>query len=223
MENILSSVNLLTLFLAALGATVSAIFVVYSGYLFISAQGDPPRMAQAQKALIGVPVGLAIIGGAFIIPATVSRYVIEPAGGVRVDPRAGVDCDGLLKDQLVVQRNVNSVPRMQFLISQIQGKRDECAPEFWSPVVRDGDEGWPPGCIDAGEVGGIPVPKGSLRPGGNVVTESRRDSDNNIMVYWTHPNDPELAGGLRGLPSDGSVCWLYVASFSAWTEGYFTP
>ena len=80
MENILSSVNLLTLFLAALGATVSAIFVVYSGYLFISAQGDPPRMAQAQKALIGVPVGLAIIGGAFIIPATVSRYVIEPRG-----------------------------------------------------------------------------------------------------------------------------------------------
>ena len=120
-----------------MGAALSVIYVVYSGYLFMSSQGDPQRMAQARTSLIGVAVGLVIIGGAFIIPTTISRYVIEPAGGVRVEPRAGADCDGLLKDQLVVQRTVGAPDKMQFLISKIQGRRDECSLDLWSPVVRD--------------------------------------------------------------------------------------
>ena len=136
MENILTVVNGVGWFMAALGAAVAVFFVAYSGYLFISAQGDPQRMAQARSSLVGVVVGLVVIGGAFIIPGTISRFVIEPAGGISVEPRAGLGCDGLLKEQLVFQRNATSHDRMQFVVSRIQSRRSECGPESWSPVVR---------------------------------------------------------------------------------------
>ena len=136
MENILTVVNGVGWFMGALGAAVAVFFVAYSGYLFISAGGDPQRMAQARGSLIGVVVGLVVIGGAFIIPGTISRFVIEPAGGVPVEPRAGFDCDSLLKQQLVFQRNASNYQRMQFVISRIQSQRSECDSESWSPVVR---------------------------------------------------------------------------------------
>ena len=66
-------------------------------------------------------------------------------------------------------------------------------------------------------LGEIPVPKG-LKVSGSVVNKSSRDSDNNIIVYWVHPDD--TAAPKTGLPSDGSVCWLHVAAFGAWTENY---
>ena len=222
MENILSIVYGIAWILGAMGAALSVIYVVYSGYLFMSSQGDPQRMAQARTSIIGVAIGLVLIGGAFIIPTTISRYVIEPAGGVRVEPRAGADCDAVLKDQLVVQRTVGTPEKMQFLISKIQGRRDECSLDLWSPVVKHGD-GWPRDCPDtANEIGGVRVPDG-LRPGASVVKKSSRDADNNIIVYWAHPDDSsEVATGV-GLPSDGAVCWLHVAAFGAWTEEYCKP
>ena len=178
-------------------------------------------MAQARTSIIGVAIGLVLIGGAFIIPTTISRYVIEPAGGVRVEPRAGADCDGVLKDQLVVQRTVSTPERMQFLISQIQGRRDECSLDFWNPVVRVRD-GYPMGCgfpdRDHQTVGEIPVPAG-LKLSASVISTSSRDADNNIIVYWVHPNDS--VAPKTGLPSNGAVCWLHVAAFGAWTENYF--
>ena len=225
MENILSVANGIALFAGALGAAISVIYVVYSGYLFMSAEGDPQKMARARTSLIGVVIGVVLIGGAFIIPGTISRYVIEPAGGVRIDPRARVDCDGALKDQLVFQRNVSSPDKMQFLIAQIQGRRSECVADMWNPVVKK-NEGQSHGClvgkvevnvdgvmVSVDGVGGVPVPK-DLR--GNV--KSSRDSDNNIIVYWAHPDS--TSESFTGLPSDGAVCWLHVAAFSAWTEDY---
>ena len=143
----------------------------------------------------------------------------------RVEPRAGADCDGLLKDQLVVQRTASNAERMQFLISQIQGRRDECSMELWDPVVRD-RPGRPLGCnfpvipgVPDPEVGGVRVPDGLKTSGGtSVFSKSSRDVDNNIIVYWVHPDDS--VAPKRGLPSDGSVCWLHVAAFGAWTEEY---
>ena len=136
MDNILTVFNGIGWFMGAVGAAVAVFFIAYSGYLFISAQGDPQRMAQARGSLIGVVVGLVVIGGAFIIPGTISRFIIEPAGGVPVEPRAGFDCDSLLKAQLIFQRNASTHERMQFVISQIQSQRPECDSESWSPVVR---------------------------------------------------------------------------------------
>ena len=173
-------------------------------------------MAQARASLIGVAVGLTIIGGGFLIPTTISRFIIEPAGGVKIDARQAADCDGLLKGQLVFQRTASTPDRMQFLVSRIQGQRSECGPEFWNPVVKSA--GHPNGCPESGhKVGGVDVPNG-LKDGASVRTVSSRDSGNNIIVFWVHPTDTSEVD--RGIPSDGSVCWLYVSDFSAWSEAY---
>ena len=161
MDNILTVFNGIGWFMGAVGAAVAVFFIAYSGYLFISAQGDPQRMAQARGSLIGVVVGLVVIGGAFIIPGTISRFIIEPAGGVPIEPRAGFDCDSLLKAQLLFQRNATNPERMQFVISQIQSQRPECDSESWGPVVRD-REGHPRNCLDHSKVGDVPVPEGLM-------------------------------------------------------------
>ena len=217
MDNLLMVADGVALMAAALGGAVAAIFVVHSGYLYITSSGDPQRMAQARGSLIGVAVGLTIIGGGFLFPTTISRFIIEPAGGVKIDARQAVDCDGLLKGQLVFQRTASDPERMQFLVSRIQGQRSECGPEFWNPVVKVG-AGHPRDCPEPDhKVGGVLVPDG-LKEGANVTTVSSRDPGNNIIVFCVHPTDTSEVD--RGLPSDGSVCWLYVSDFSAWSEAY---
>ena len=219
MDNILTVFNGIGWFMGAVGAAVAVFFIAYSGYLFISAQGDPQRMAQARGSLIGVVVGLVVIGGAFIIPGTISRFIIEPAGGVPVEPRAGFDCGSLLKAQLVFQRNATNHQRMQFVISQIQSQRPECDSESWSPVVRV-DQGYPFGCPAHSKVGDVPVPEGLTTSGGVVKNTSSRDADNNIIVYWTGP--AVAYGEATSLPSDSAICWLYVSDLSLWTQSYHT-
>ena len=206
--------------MGALGAAVAVFFVAYSGYLFISAQGDRQRMAQARGSLIGVVVGLVVIGGAFIIPGTISRFVIEPAGGVSVEPRAGLDCDGLLKEQLVFQRNASNPERMQFVISRIQSRRSECSSESWSPVVRT-RPGRPHDCLEGDKIkgGDVVVHAGLGGAGlGKINRVSSRSAENDIIVYWTAPNDSYAEA--TGLPANGAICWLYVSDFGAWTESY---
>lgn len=221
MESFIVIINGVAWIVAGIGIALSAVFIVWSGYLFISSQGDPQGIARARMSLIGVVIGIVIIGGAFIIPGTISRFVIEPAGGIKIDPRAAVDCDGIFRTQLVFQRSANQPPEMQYVINRVQAQNDECDREMWSPFVRTG-AGEPPGCRDGWEVGGVLVPETSLRVSGglvnNPVTHSFRDSDNNIIVYFVHLDDTSEPN--RGLPSNGAICWMYVSAFSAWSEGY---
>ena len=42
----------------------------------------------------------------------------------------------------------------------------------------------------------------------DVVHTSRRDADNNVVVYFDPP------------PSDGSKCWWYVNRLRAWDQVY---
>ena len=46
-----------------------------------------------------------------------------------------------------------------------------------------------------------------------VRATSGRDSNNNIIVYWS-------AAPGRG-PADGSICWLYVSRFKFWDKNYY--
>ena len=39
------------------------------------------------------------------------------------------------------------------------------------------------------------------------MRQSGRDSENNIIVYWKHSNQP----------SDGANCWLYIERLSTWS------
>ena len=64
-------------------------------------------------------------------------------------------------------------------------------------------------------VGSQKVPRGlrNLNSGDNLVRNvTGRDSDNNILVYWSSTD------ALR--PSDGAKCWLYVSRLRSWFENY---
>ena len=55
-----------------LGAAIVVMFVIYSGFLFVKAQGDPGELEQAKKTFMWT-----IIGGVVLLGASALAAVIE--------------------------------------------------------------------------------------------------------------------------------------------------
>ena len=210
MNEVLGIIDGVARFAALLGGALAAVFFCWSGFLWMTAMGDPQKMAQARGSLIGAAIGLIIVGVSFAAPRAISEMVIEPAGGIAIGTIRGTNCDGVLRQQMVVQRSADRAEEFNFLVKHIQAQRDECRVGIWSPVVHSGTST----CAVSGEIGGMQVPRGLMTSGGggSVRNKSGRDARNNILVYWSIPAD--------GTPSDGSSCWLYRSDFNAWSEGY---
>ena len=204
---------------AVVGLIIAAPLFAWSGYLYMSSMGDPNRSASARNSIIGVCVGVIVIGCAFIAPRVISEFVVAPAGGVVFEDRTGINCDGMLRDQLVINREASNADRVNIVIQRIQGRFEDCDDVLWSPVAVD-SAGSGICFDDAGlrnSIAGVELPRGLLRRGGfgsNLL--SGRDARNNVIVHWRVP----AAGVASGLPSDGAVCWLYVNSIETWVEGY---
>ena len=229
MEELSSVMSNVARLVAMVGGGLSAIAVCYAGILWMTSSGDPQKTGQARLALMGAIGGLVVVGIAFIVPRIVSQAVIEPVGGVSLSQDSGLNCDGILRSQLVFQRGASTVANMNAVKSQIQAQRQECPPDVWSPTVIDmpaaasAEMCWnqaAPAATgvagtagSAGTVGASQVPRG-LRHGnvdtGLVRAKSGRDSDNNIIVYWSDTNRP----------SDGAKCWLFVSRLRTWSENY---
>ena len=141
-----------------------------------------------------------------------------PSGGVVYDRDSGVNCDGLLRSQLVANRQASDAGRINFVIRRIQGRFGECDETFWTPVARDA-QGNIGSCFDPGgqeTIAGVLVPEG-LRRGGTVMNRSGRDARGNVIVHWT----VSPLHSQSGLPADGSICWMYVSALGSWVEGYY--
>ena len=211
--------------LALVGGSLSALFVIWAGFQWMTASGDPQKMAQARMSLIGTVVGICIMGIGFLIPGVVSEFVIEPAGGIAIDSEIGTNCDGILRSRLTVYRVASTPTGMNSLIRQVQGQVDECDPSVWDPLVRAVAVPLPHTknkCandpVNVQNVGGLDIPTSfKEKAGSNDILEaiSNRDSRNNILVYWTLSD----GSGNPRLPSDGSFCWLYNQLFDSWSEG----
>ena len=155
---------------------------------------------------------------------------IKPVGDAAMEQNVGLNCDGVLKNQLVFQRAASTAARMNIVISQIQNNHSECDAEVWDPMVVDLSTTDPVGnCygtagtvveIDAsqpGRVGEQAMPPGLLvQSGGSEHTRSKsgRDSENNIIVYFN------LDVAKR--PSDEASCWFYYARLKQWHENFYT-
>ena len=210
---------------AVLGLNIAAPLFAWSGYLYMSSMGDPNRSASARNSIIGVCVGVIVIGCAFIAPRVISEFVVEPAGGVVFEDRTGINCDGMLRDQLVINREASDARRVNVVVRRIQSRFEDCGEVLWTPVavdsVRDMVSALYGVCFDTSgwdSVSGVEVPRGLIRidtRGGDRLV-SGRDARNNIIVHWRVPS----SGVAGGLPSDGAVCWLYVSSIETWVEGY---
>ena len=127
---------------------------------------------------------------------------------------AAYNCDDVLRNQLVFQRNAHSAAALNAVIANIQKQRiDQCSLDVWNPTVIDTTT-TPQygGCPAQRVIGTQDVPSG-LHEGPSdlsVQPKSGRDRDNNIIVHWHHEKRP----------ADNSRCWLYVARVNIWSAEY---
>ena len=203
---------------AIVGLLLSVPLFVFGGYLFMTSMGDPNRAAAARNAILSVGIGIVVIGCAFIIPTVIGEFVVAPSGGVVHERDHGMNCDGILREQLAVNEQASDADRINFVIQRIQSRFEEnCGDLFWTPLVRS-EQGDVAGCFDDDDddsIAGVKVPRG-LRRGGSVMNQSGRDARGNVIVHWTSsPGE-----GRIGLPSDSSTCWMYVSATRSWVEGY---
>ena len=81
MDDISNIMGNITRLLALVGGGLAAVAIAYAGIQWMTASGDPQKMAQVRMGVIGAVGGLILVGVAFIIPRVVSQLVVEPAGG----------------------------------------------------------------------------------------------------------------------------------------------
>ena len=205
---------------AVLGILISTPLFAWAGYLWMTSMGDPNRAAAARNAFISVGVGLVIIGCAFIIPSVIGESVVAPAGGLVYEQDSGINCDGILREQLVANHQVSNAERINFIILRIQSRFEDCKDFFWNPLARS-STGYINSCFDnldnRNSISGVTVPRGLKKGGSGVGNHSGRDARNNIIVHWTVAVHGESE---RGFPSDNAVCWMYVSATGSWVEGY---
>ena len=232
MNDISNIMGNITVLLALVGGGLAAVAIAYAGIQWMTASGDPQKMAQVRMAVIGVVGGLVLVGVAFIIPRVVSQLVVEPAGGIAFDWDVGFNCDQVLRDQLVVQRAISDANRMNALIGQIQSQRDECSSDIWNPSATnvshdrtscfDIDPACRFDCWCPGSRLGLqwfPAPSVSRVP--RYVFDPRRHPDGTRTTTSSSTGTP---GGplttVDTFPSDSSKCWLYVSRTGVWSENY---
>jgi len=51
--------------------------IIYTGFLFVEAQGSPEKITKAKKALTYTIIGAAILLGAFVIADAIGKTVDE--------------------------------------------------------------------------------------------------------------------------------------------------
>ena len=129
---------------AVLVGVVVTIVVAYAGFMYATAAGDPQKTGIAKNAFVGAFIGLIIASVAFIGPRIITDMVIKPVGGVAIETEIGLNCDGILRNQLVFQRGASTKDRMNVVVAQIQSQQEDCASDVWGPVVIDLGDGLPP-------------------------------------------------------------------------------
>ena len=220
---------------AVLVGVVVTIVVAYAGFMYATAAGDPQKTGIAKNAFVGAFIGLIIASVAFIGPRIITDMVIKPVGGVAIESEIGLNCDGILRNQLVFQRGASTKDRMNTVIAQIQSQNEDCSSDVWNPAVVDyaaaagtvkatgqcfsssANATFTPAEAEDWIVGEQTIAEGLLRKdtAGKYVprTTSGRDSDNNVIVYW--------AEEIGDRPSEGASCWLYFARLRSWHENFY--
>ncbi|MBI1999462.1 MAG: hypothetical protein HYS74_02300 [Parcubacteria group bacterium] len=58
-----------------IGAPIAAIFIIYSGFLFILARGNPTKLEKAKSALTWTVVGTAVLLGAWVLSQAIGGTI----------------------------------------------------------------------------------------------------------------------------------------------------
>ena len=229
MEEFTSAINNLTMLLIIIGGSIFTLCVAVGAILYMTAAGDPHKQQIARGALVSSLLGVVILAMSPIAPRVLSRFVIEPSGGQALDRVGQAGCDRTLRSALVTQRGVSTDDRVNSMIRQIQAqRRSDCASETWDPQVSAstvGDES--DGCLfdkDAGptqsfgSIGSTRIPRSLGSAAAADGDGIARDADGNILVRFH-----VVSGGVSKRPTDGALCWLYLANADIWDQSADTP
>ena len=220
MDELTTIFGSLSRLMAIVGGGISTVAICYAGILWMTSSGDPQNMSKARMALMGAVGGLIIVGIAFIIPRIIGETVIEPVGGNIGGTESSQNCDEILRNQFIFQRNASTVPSLNAVIANLQNQRvDQCSVDVWDPHVGTKAEvelAAPTAGCKKSQIGQQDVPSGlqistddSVTDYANARYTSGRDRDNNIIVHWSHADDEK--------PTDNAKCWLYVERLSTWS------
>ena len=240
MEELASVINNFARLILYAGGGVFTIAVCVAGFFYMTAFGDPQKQNIARGALVGSFVGVCIMGVAFLAPKIMSQFVLEPAGLEGVDQSAGnTSCDRTLRSALIVRRGVGNAKQVNQIVRAIQAQRAaDCNQEVWNPYARI--KGKPPGESTEETAAGFEATKCSAVAAGtpSVVTPlvigntdtpqtlanlaAQRSAGTGATTYGGFARD--AAGNIlvqfntAFRPTDGSLCWMYVAQSNYWDQ-----
>ena len=225
MEEFTSALNNLTTLLIVIGGSLFTLCLAAGAILYMTAAGDPQKQQMARGALLSSVIGVVILAMAPIAPRVISRFVIEPSGGQALDRVGQASCDRTLRSSLITQRGVSTVARANSMIRQIQAqRRSDCSVETWSPKVDDTANVCQVEAAanspDYKNVGSTGMPRSLGNAAENDGDGISRDSEGNILVAF---ETAETGLNSRGRPTDGSVCWMYLASVDIWDQSAALP
>ena len=64
-----------------IGIIIAVLFMVYAGFLFVTARGDTAQLTTAKKAFLGAVIGTAIIMGVWVI----AQAIVGTVNAIRPD------------------------------------------------------------------------------------------------------------------------------------------
>lgn len=64
------------------GVPILVLAIIYSGFLFVKAQGNPGELEVAKRSLLYTVIGGALLLGAFVIATAIGQTVKDIGGGV---------------------------------------------------------------------------------------------------------------------------------------------
>lgn len=68
----------------AIGIPIAVLFIVYAGFKFVLARGNPEKLAEARQNFLWTIIGIAIFLGAWLLATVVANTVNQLGGGQNI-------------------------------------------------------------------------------------------------------------------------------------------
>lgn len=81
-QNIMDFIKLIVKYVMYIGIPIIALAIIYTGFLFVAAQGNSEKLTKAKNALLYTLIGGALLLGAFVIAHAIGSTVDEIKKGV---------------------------------------------------------------------------------------------------------------------------------------------
>ncbi|MCR4306787.1 MAG: pilin, partial [Candidatus Yonathbacteria bacterium] len=58
-----------------IGTPIAVLFIIYAGFLFVTAQGDPTKITKAKNAFTWAIIGTAVLLGAWVLAVAIGGTI----------------------------------------------------------------------------------------------------------------------------------------------------